>query len=141
MPRFSAASAFDHSMPARTAVLLVQLGTPDAPETSDCVVLGTCVADILVRHAFGELNASIAAVLSNHTRLEPLERVDHLPGDRLRGHPVAGIVGGLPAADLQWRHFHGTAGVLKELDGGKADTRPEKINQAGDEKGDTARRA
>ncbi|MFM7570656.1 MAG: ferrochelatase, partial [Betaproteobacteria bacterium] len=34
MARYSAASAFDHSMPARTAVLLVQLGTPDAPETS-----------------------------------------------------------------------------------------------------------
>lgn len=34
MSRFSAASAFTHAMPARTAVLLVQLGTPDAPETS-----------------------------------------------------------------------------------------------------------
>jgi len=34
MPRFSAASNFDHAMPERTAVLLVQLGTPDAPETS-----------------------------------------------------------------------------------------------------------
>ncbi len=34
MSRFSASSAFDHATPARTAVLLVQLGTPDAPETS-----------------------------------------------------------------------------------------------------------
>ncbi|ODT37094.1 MAG: ferrochelatase [Lautropia sp. SCN 70-15] len=32
--RFTAASAFDHGMPERTAVLLVQLGTPDAPETA-----------------------------------------------------------------------------------------------------------
>lgn len=32
MPSFSAAPAFDHSAPARTAVLLLQLGTPDAPE-------------------------------------------------------------------------------------------------------------
>ncbi|MBU6190448.1 MAG: ferrochelatase, partial [Betaproteobacteria bacterium] len=34
MARYSAANAFDHSMPSSTAVLLVQLGTPDAPETS-----------------------------------------------------------------------------------------------------------
>ncbi|MBN9426273.1 MAG: ferrochelatase [Burkholderiales bacterium] len=31
MPRFSAAATFDHALPARTAVLLVQLGTPDEP--------------------------------------------------------------------------------------------------------------
>lgn len=30
--RFTSASAFDHALPERTAVLLVQLGTPDAPE-------------------------------------------------------------------------------------------------------------
>ena len=34
MARYSAANAFEHAMPERTAVLLVQLGTPDAPETS-----------------------------------------------------------------------------------------------------------
>ena len=34
MARFSAASAFTHSSPERTAVLMIQLGTPDAPETS-----------------------------------------------------------------------------------------------------------
>lgn len=33
MPRFTAPAQFDHAMPPRTAVLLVQLGTPDAPET------------------------------------------------------------------------------------------------------------
>ncbi|MEZ5739883.1 MAG: ferrochelatase [Burkholderiaceae bacterium] len=32
MSRFSAASAFSHAQPARTAVLLVQLGTPERPE-------------------------------------------------------------------------------------------------------------
>ena len=31
MTRFSAATPFDHAAPARTAVLLLQLGTPDAP--------------------------------------------------------------------------------------------------------------
>ncbi len=32
MPRFSSVANFDHAMPARTGVLLIQLGTPDAPE-------------------------------------------------------------------------------------------------------------
>jgi ferrochelatase len=32
MSRFTASSQFDHASPERTAVLLVQLGTPDAPE-------------------------------------------------------------------------------------------------------------
>ena len=53
------------------------------PEPKRIVVLASkehhCLADILVRHAFGELNASIAAVLSNHTRLEPLVRQFGLP--------------------------------------------------------------
>ena len=34
MPRYSAPDRFDHASPPKTAVLLVQLGTPDAPETS-----------------------------------------------------------------------------------------------------------
>jgi ferrochelatase len=34
MARFTAASAFDHGSPERVAVLMVQLGTPDQPETS-----------------------------------------------------------------------------------------------------------
>ena len=33
MPAFTAVENFDHSMPARAGVLLIQLGTPDAPET------------------------------------------------------------------------------------------------------------
>ena len=32
MSRFTSASDFDHAMPARTGVLLIQLGTPDAPQ-------------------------------------------------------------------------------------------------------------
>lgn len=32
MPRFTSAADFDHATPARTGVLLIQLGTPDAPE-------------------------------------------------------------------------------------------------------------
>ena len=32
MPRFTAASAFRHDPPGTTAVLVVQLGTPQAPE-------------------------------------------------------------------------------------------------------------
>jgi ferrochelatase len=32
MSRFSSAADFDHAMPARTGVLLIQLGTPDAPQ-------------------------------------------------------------------------------------------------------------
>lgn len=34
MARFTAASAFDHASPERVAVLMVQLGTPDQPESS-----------------------------------------------------------------------------------------------------------
>ena len=33
MPRFTASTNFKHDQPARTAVLLIQLGTPAAPET------------------------------------------------------------------------------------------------------------
>ncbi len=33
MSRFTASKNFKHELPARTAVLLIQLGTPSAPET------------------------------------------------------------------------------------------------------------
>lgn len=53
------------------------------PNPKRIVVLASkehhCLADILVRHAFGELNASIAGVLSNHTTLESLVRKFGLP--------------------------------------------------------------
>ena len=38
-----------------------------------------CLADILVRHAFHELNAHVLAVISNHPVLEPLVRKFELP--------------------------------------------------------------
>ena len=38
-----------------------------------------CLADILIRHSFGELNAEILAVISNHTRLAPLVQKFELP--------------------------------------------------------------
>jgi formyltetrahydrofolate deformylase len=38
-----------------------------------------CLADILVRHAYAELNVRIAAVVSNHASLEPLVRKFDLP--------------------------------------------------------------
>jgi formyltetrahydrofolate deformylase len=46
-----------------------------------------CLADILVRHEFGELNAEIVAVIANHTTLEPLVQrfgipFQHVPSDK-----------------------------------------------------------
>jgi len=38
-----------------------------------------CLGDILIRHAFGELNASVLAVLSNHPELESLVARFELP--------------------------------------------------------------
>ena len=38
-----------------------------------------CLGDILIRHAFGELNAEVLAVLSNHARLQPLVTKFDLP--------------------------------------------------------------
>lgn len=38
-----------------------------------------CVADILIRHAFGELNVNVLAVLSNHSVLQPLVAKFDLP--------------------------------------------------------------
>ena len=38
-----------------------------------------CLADILIRHAFGELNAQVLAVLGNHAALQPLATKFDLP--------------------------------------------------------------
>lgn len=38
-----------------------------------------CLGDILIRHAFGELNAQVLGVISNHAMLEPLVRKFDLP--------------------------------------------------------------
>ena len=52
-------------------------------EPKRIVVLATrehhCLADLLVRHAYAELNARIVAVVSNHRTLEPLIRRFDLP--------------------------------------------------------------
>jgi len=44
-----------------------------------------CLGDILIRHAFGELNAKVLAVVSNHDVLEPLVAKFNLPFHHL-GH-------------------------------------------------------
>jgi formyltetrahydrofolate deformylase len=38
-----------------------------------------CLGDILIRHAFGELNAQVLVVLANHTALQPLVEKFNLP--------------------------------------------------------------
>jgi len=38
-----------------------------------------CLGDILIRHAFGQLNAQLLAVLGNHSELEPLVTKFNLP--------------------------------------------------------------
>jgi formyltetrahydrofolate deformylase len=68
----------------------IRLASPGAKRV---VVLATrehhCLGDLLVRHAYGELHAQIAAVIANHATLGPLvERFGlpfhHLPHEGLR---------------------------------------------------------
>jgi len=54
----------------------------------------------------------------------------------LRVAPVAGVIGGLPAARLRPRHDGGPAGGLQQLDDRKGDVRPEQIDEAGHEQPD-----
>jgi formyltetrahydrofolate deformylase len=65
------------ALPAQASVRLSQL------KPKRIVVLASkehhCLGDILIRHAFGELNAQVLAVLSNHTTLEPLVTKFNLP--------------------------------------------------------------
>ena len=53
------------------------------PRRKDLVVLASrehhCLADLLVRHAYGELNGTIRAVISNHDDLAPLARRFDVP--------------------------------------------------------------
>jgi formyltetrahydrofolate deformylase len=64
-------------LPADAVVRLSRL------EPKRVVVLASrehhCLGDILIRHAFGELNARVLAVVSNHAVLEPLVRRFELP--------------------------------------------------------------
>jgi len=73
-------------LPAGAVVRLSRL------EPKRVVVLASrehhCLADILVRHAYAELNARVLAVVSNHAALEPLVRrfdlpFHHLPHENL----------------------------------------------------------
>jgi hypothetical protein len=66
--------------------------------------------------------------------IETFEGFDHLFRDFARVGPVAGVVGRLAAAGLSHRNMYLAAGVLQQLDAGKADGRPEKIDQAGRKK-------
>jgi formyltetrahydrofolate deformylase len=65
------------ALPADAAVRLSRL------EPKRVVVLASrehhCLGDILLRHAYGELNARVLAVVSNHALLEPLVRRFELP--------------------------------------------------------------
>lgn len=51
--------------------------------SKEVVVMATkephCLGDLLLRHAYGELNANIGAVISNHAVLEPLVRKFEIP--------------------------------------------------------------
>lgn len=64
-------------LPADARVRLTRM------EPKRIVVLATrehhCLADLLVRHEYGELNTRILAVVSNHRALEPLVRRFDLP--------------------------------------------------------------
>ena len=71
-----------------------------------------------------------------HHIVEALEGLDHLAGDRHGVAPVAGIIGGLPAAGLRARHLDPAAPRLDQLDRGKGDAWPEQIDEAGDEQAD-----
>jgi hypothetical protein len=63
------------------------------------------------------------------------ESVDHLLGNGACRRAVARVEGRLAAARLA-RHLDDAAGVLQELDGRKADRRPDHVDQAGDEETD-----
>jgi formyltetrahydrofolate deformylase len=66
-----------NALPANASVRLSNL------KPKRIVVLASkehhCLADILIRHAFGELNAQVLAVLGNHAVLQPLVAKFDLP--------------------------------------------------------------
>ena len=68
-----------------------------------------------------------------------LKRLDDLPRDRLGVIPRAGIIGGLPAANLRLRHFDDASRPFKQLHRRETHGWPENIHQASDEKADAKR--
>jgi len=90
LARFFMRTEFDGPVPARQLEDEVRQALPAdaAVRLSDLkpkriVVLVSkehhCLGDILIRHAFGELNARVLAVLGNHAVLEPLVARFNLP--------------------------------------------------------------
>jgi len=88
--RFYMRTEFDGAAEAAALVAEVRGVLPDGADVrlSDLapkrvVVFATkehhCLADLLVRHEFGELNARLLAVVSNHEALEPLAAKFGLP--------------------------------------------------------------
>jgi hypothetical protein len=64
------------------------------------------------------------------------ESFDQVPGQRLGRGAVARVERRLPAAGLLRRHLDRAARRLQQPHRGKADGRPEQVDEAGDEEGD-----
>ena len=83
-----------------------------APEKKRAVVLVSrehhCLADLLVRNAFGELNAEVQAVVSNHETLRPLVDKFNLPfqfvphGEQTRPGHEAEILRAMEPYSPEW---------------------------------------
>ena len=67
-----------------------------------------------------------------------LEGRDHLAREGRRVGVVAAVAGGLAAAGLLRRHLDRASGLLEQLQGGEADLRPDRVDEAGDEQPDAA---
>ncbi len=88
--RFFMRTEFDGAVDEGELMAAVRSVVPDGSEVrlsrlepKRVVVLASkehhCLADILVRHSFQELNAHVLAVIANHATLEPLVRKFELP--------------------------------------------------------------
>jgi formyltetrahydrofolate deformylase len=88
--RFFMRTEFDGNVDAGQLMAEVRAALPDHAHVrlSDLrpkriVVLASkehhCLGDILIRHAFGEINAEVLGVISNHPTLEPLVKKFDLP--------------------------------------------------------------
>lgn len=90
LSRFFMRTEFDGAVNASELLAAVRAVLPEQAairlshlEPKRVVVLASkeyhCLADILVRHSFHELNAHVLAVIANHATLEPLVRKFELP--------------------------------------------------------------
>ena len=71
-----------------------------------------------------------------HDVVERLEGLDHTPGEPGGGFRIAAVEGGLAATGLCRRHLDLAAGLLQKLQGGKANTRAHRVDEAGHEQAD-----